>query len=133
MSCRSAIYAVNSVSQPYAANSQIPFGTVVRRFGRDCQLDGPSIALLGGGYYDVDVSLSIAPTAEGEITAQLYKDGAAVPGALATETASAAGDVVNLHVACLVRNCGQCCSSTLSLLVTAAGTPANLSTKVEKL
>jgi len=133
MSCKSAIYTVNSVSQPYVANSQIPFGTVVRRFGRDCRLDGPSISLIGGGYYDVNISLSIAPTAAGEITAQLYRDGVAVPGALATETASAAGDLVTLPITCLVRNCGQCCSSTLSLFIDAAGTPTNFATKVEKI
>lgn len=133
MSCKSAIYTVNSVQQPYAANSQIPFGTVVRRFGNNCQLDGPSIALNGGGYYGIDISLSIAPTAAGEITAQVYSNGVPVPGALATNTAANAGDVVSLPITGMVRNCGQCAVSTLSLFITAAGTPTNFATKVDKL
>ena len=132
MSCKSALYAVNSTSQLNAANAQVPFGSVVRRYGNNCQLDGGSIIVSGRGYYDVDISLSTAPTTEGEITAQLYKDGVAVPGALATATAAAAGDVVNLKITCLVRNCGQCCDGTLALFVTASHTPVNLATVVEK-
>ena len=132
MSCKSALYAVNSTSQLNAANAQVPFGSVVRRYGNNCQLDGGSIIVSGSGYYDVDISLSTAPTTEGEITAQLYKDGVAVPGATATATAAAAGDVVNLKITCLVRNCGQCCDGTLALFVTASHTPVNLATVVEK-
>ena len=132
MSCKSALYAVNSTSQLNAANAQVPFGSVVRRYGNNCQLDGGSIIVRGSGYYDVDISLSTAPTTEGEITAQLYKDGVAVPGATATATAAAAGDVVNLKITCLVRNCGQCCDGTLALFVTASHTPVNLATVVEK-
>ena len=132
MSCKSAIYTVNSTGQVVTANSQIPFGSVIRRYGCNCKLDGTSIILEGGGYYKVDSSLSIAPSAEGEITAQLYKDGVAVPGATATATAAAAGDTVNLKITALVRNCGQCCSSTIGIFVTAAGTPVNFATEVEK-
>ena len=132
MSCKSALYAVNSTSQLNAANAQVPFGSVVRRYGNNCKLDGGSIIVSGRGYYDVDISLSTAPTTEGEITAQLYKDGVAVPGATATATAAAAGDVVNLKITCLVRNCGQCCDGTLALFVTASHTPVNLATVVEK-
>lgn len=133
MSCKSAIYTVNATSQLNAANAQVPFGSVVRRFGSNCQLDGGSIILDGPGYYDVSISLSTAPTAAGEITAQLYKDGVAIPGANATVTAAAGGDTVVLPIICTVRNCGQCCSGTLALFVTADHTPINFATKVRKL
>ena len=56
----------------------------------------------------------------------------AVPGASATATAAAAGDVVNLKVTALVRNCGQCCNGTLAMFVTAAGTPVSFATEIEK-
>lgn len=124
----SVLYAVNSTGQLLAENSQVPFGSVVRRCGCDCQLDGDSITLRGTGYYDVDISLSTVPSAEGDISIQLYKDGIAVQGATATVTAAAGGDAVNLHVNCVVRNC--CCNSTLSVYATAAHTPINMATVV---
>ena len=122
----SELYAVNSTGQLLVGNSQVPFGSVVRRRGCDCRLDGDSI-VIGPGYYDVNVSLSTAPSAEGDVTIQLYQDGVPVTGATATETAAAGGDAVNLSVSCVVRNCCKC-RSVLSAYVSVAHTPLNMST-----
>ena len=137
MSCKSAIYTVNntniSVTVPTNSTTQIPFGSVIRRFGQNVGLDGDSIICCGSGYFDVEASLTVSPTAIGSITAQLYQDGVAVPGAFATEAVSAANTPVALPITALVRNCGCNCSSTLTIRVDASCTLNNLATVVEKL
>lgn len=132
MSCNSAIYCVNSTGQAYQANSQIPFGHAVRRYGCNCGLDGDAIVLRGSGYYLVDAVLVTTPTAAGEITAQLLGNGVPIPGASATVTATAAGDYVTLPISCMVRNCGPCCDVTLTLVVDAAHTLDHLATRAVK-
>ena len=130
---KSAIYTVNSSSPALAADAQIPFGSVIRRFGCNCQLDGDSISIRGGGYFYVSASISVQPTEAGEISAQLYKDGTAVPGAVSTGAADTAGNPVPLSIGCLVRNCGCDCNSVLSIKVSAACTLSNCSAVVEKI
>lgn len=136
MSCNSAIYTVNN-SNPAIATTpgvfvNVPLGSVIRRFGRNLALDGNSIQCYGSGYYDVEASVSMVATAAGIVTAQLYQDGVAVPGALASATATAGG-TVNLGISALVRNCGCDCNSVLTIAVDAAGSVSNLSVVVEKI
>ena len=136
MSCNSAIYTVNTTNVAVTPGvdqfAMIPFGSVVRRFGKNLQLDGGSILCCGSGYYDVEVSANLVATAEGEISVQLYQNGTAVPGTLKTVTAAAAGDYVDIPITALVRNCGCGCNSSLTIGVNAACTVASLSTVVEK-
>lgn len=133
MSCNSAIYTVNQSQVELAANSQIAFGSAIRRYGRNISNDGQAIALCGSGYYDVEISCTLEPTAAGPVTVQLFADGQPVPGGIATGTAAAAADSVNLCVNSLVRI--PCCDSmtvlTLSLGAEAA-TPVNVATVVKK-
>ncbi|MCH5211007.1 MAG: hypothetical protein J1F01_08610 [Oscillospiraceae bacterium] len=134
MSCKSAIYTVNSALPTIPVGGTIPAGTVIRRFGCNINLSGSGITLTGAGYYDVDASITAAPTAAGIVTVTLFKDGVAVPGATASATATAANDNVSLSINSLVRL--QCCddSSTLTLVLT--GTESvinNASIVVEKL
>lgn len=110
MSCSSALYTVNTASTPLIPNAQVPFGSVIRRFGKNVNLDGDSISVRGSGYYKVDCSITVAPSAAGNITAQLFNDGIAVPGASARAAAAAADEPVNLNIVALVRN--QCCDSS---------------------
>ena len=136
MSCNSAIYTVNNTNQAVTTSDdafvQVPFGSVVRRFGKALQLDGGSIVAFGSGYFDCEASLSVSPTAIGTISAQLYQDGNPVPGAIATGYASTAGNPVTLPISALVRNCGCDCNSTLSVRVNASCTVNNLAVVVEK-
>lgn len=133
MSCKSAIYTSNTSGQHYAARTQVPFGTVIRRYGCNCQLVGGSIILRGAGYYGIDGVMSTSVTATGEITAQLYRDGVAVPGASSTVTVTAAGDTVALPITCIVRNCGQCSDSVLSVELDGDHTLVSFPAKVTKL
>lgn len=132
MSCSSAIYTVNSSNPALSENSDIPVGSTVRRFGPAIKQDGNSIVLRGSGYYDCDCSVSVTPTAADPITVQLYQDGNAVPGALATVT-PVAGSTVNLKIDALVRICGCDCSSVLNVRTDAAGTLVNMALVVEKI
>lgn len=131
MACPSAIYTANT-NVTVAENATVPFGTIVRRYGHNCQLDGAGFNLIGAGYYMVDVSVTETPTDAGPVTVQLYQDGIAVPGATATVTA-AAGATVNPCVNPIVRNCGCDCNSTLTLTVSAAGVIDNISARVVRL
>lgn len=135
MSCNSAIYTANTTNQAVTAPedqfAQVPFGSVVRRFGKALALDGGNIVLFGSGYFDCELSITFSPTAAGPVTAQLYQDGTPIPGALATAQATA-GNPVTLPITALARNCGCACNSTLSIGVNATGTLNNLAAVIEK-
>ncbi len=134
MSCKSAIYTVNTALPTIAANGTIPVGTVIRRFGCNVNISGSGITLTGAGYYDVDVSVTAAPTAIGTVTVTLLKDGVAVPGATASATVAAIGDNVTLPINALVRL--QCCDDSSTLTLALTGAPSvinNAAVVVEKL
>lgn len=84
MSCKSAIYTAMQTPTAVDVGGVIPLGSLIRRYGCDIQLNGNAVNLTGTGYYDVDASVTVAPTAAGTVTATLYKDGVAVPGATAS-------------------------------------------------
>ncbi|MBR3160999.1 MAG: hypothetical protein IKF14_18410 [Atopobiaceae bacterium] len=136
MSCKSAIHTVNT-NADVAANGQIPFGSIVRRFGQDVDLQGSDIVCCGRGYYDCDCSVTLAPVAAGDVGIQLYADGNPIPGAFAQGTGTA-GDPLNLCVTALVRQ--RCCGATSVSLrlvtptgITTGATVANASMVIEKL
>ena len=136
MSCNSAIYTVNATNSAVTTTAgtfvQVPFGSVIRRFGKNLQLDGGSILMCGFGYYDCEVTATLVPTGTDPVTVQLRKDGALVPGATVTVT-PAAGDYVALPIGSVVRNCGCDCNAALTLWVDAPCTVSNLATKVVKI
>jgi len=130
---RSGIYTVNSTTQTVADGGAVSLGSVIRRYGCDCQLSGNAILLVGAGYYDISVAIVAAPTAAGDLTATLFKDGVEIPGATATATAVAAGDFVTLPLLPLVRQ--VCCGSSGSItcvLTGAASEVSNVAFKVIK-
>ena len=123
---KSAIYVVNNTAQNVAVNGQISLGNVIRRFGCNCQLVNNAIRVSGSGYYDIDASFTVAPTAAGNVTITMYKDGVEVPGAAATETATAANDIINLSISCLVREFCPCCDESSALTFVLSGTAASI-------
>lgn len=130
MGCKNVLYAVNSTSTAYTAGSTVPMGTAVRLSGDKVALNGNG-ALVRTGLYDVDVSATLIASGAGVVSLALYKDGAPVPGAVATATAAAAGSYVNLGITATVREC--CCNARGSLtLVLTAGTATvtNMATRV---
>lgn len=127
MSCQSAIYTTNE-NVSVGANATIPFGSIVRRYGKSCQLSGSGINLLGSGYYNVSCSVSFTPTATGPVTIQLMQGDTMVGSATSQGTAS---EPVNITAIALVRNCGCTANSVLTATSSAAG-EADISTIVEK-
>lgn len=130
---RSAIYTSNTGTPTISAGGIIPVGNTVRRFGCNLRQDGNVITLCGQGYYLVNISVTVSPTAAGPVTLTAQKDGVAIIGATASGTAAAAADAVNLVVTCIVRNACGCESSILSLVLDSTATLDNLSVSVVKL
>lgn len=134
MSCKSAIYTAMQTPTEVTVNGVIPLGSLIRRYGCDISLNGNAVNIVGKGYYDVDISVTAAPSAVGTVTATLIKDGVVVPGATASATASAAGDSAVLAFPALVRQ--ACCASgsALSLVLTgAASTVNNVAMRVQRI
>lgn len=134
MSCKSLIYTAMQTPVSVAVNGTIPLGTIIRRYGCNCDLNGNGISVKGQGYYDVNVSITAAPTAAGTVTVTLLKDGVAVPGATASVTVATAADAATLAFPATVRL--GCCSvgSVLTLVLAgSAATVNNVAMRVEKI
>ena len=133
---KSAIYVANNTAQNVAVNGLINPGTVIRRFGCNLMLSGTAINTNGCGYYDIDASFVVAPTAAGNVTITMFKDGIEVPGATASETATAANDIINLSISALVREycpCGDSSSNLTFVLTGTASSVTNVAIVGEKL
>lgn len=131
---KSLIQTANQSPQTVAAGGIISPGAVQRRFGCNCRLSGNAIEIDGQGYYAIDGSVSVAPTAAGAVTVAAYHNGVQVPGVIASGTAATAGDAVALPLVGTIRQ-GCCCDSADQLtlvLVAGAGTVSNVSLRVTK-
>lgn len=137
---KAAIFTANTVEQLVAINGVLSLGSVARRFGcNDCgnpiiDLAGNAITLNDSGYYDVDVSVVVTPTAAGTVTVALYQDGTPVPAALASATVAAAATTVTLPISAIVRVFNNAGFSSLTLVLTgAASTVDAVAVEVTKL
>lgn len=137
MSCKSALYAAMQTPTAVAVGGVIPLGGLIRRYGCDIALNGNAVNIYGGrenaGYYDVDASITATLTAAGAVTATLYKDGVAVPGATATATGAASG-TVNIDLTALVRQ--PCCADGAALTLVLSGVEAtvdNVALRVQRI
>lgn len=134
MMSKSAIYTTNTSKPTVAVGGVVPVGVTTRRFGCNIKQDGNAITLCGQGYYLVNVSATVAPTAAGAVSLTAQKDGVEIIGATAAATATGASDELNLSITALIRNACGCESSILPLVL--GGTEAvvnNLSVVAEKL
>ena len=123
---KSAIYLVNPSTQVVAVDGVVMPGTIIRRFGPNLSLAGNGIQITGAGYYDIDASFNVAPTAEGEVTITAYLDSTPIPGGVATSTVAAAGDYVNLSITSLVRESCPCCEGLKTLTFVLTGVESNI-------
>lgn len=133
MSCKSALYAALQTPTAVAIDGVIPLGSLIRRYGCDANLNGNAVNITNAGYYDVDVSVTVAPTAAGTVTATLVKDGVAIPGATAS-AAAAAGAPTVLSFPALVRQ--ACCASGSALTLVLSGAAAtvnNVALRVQRI
>ena len=131
---RSLIQVANPSTSAVAINSIIPLGSVQRRFGCNCRLSGNAVEVAGEGYYSVDGSVTVAPTAAGNVTVGLSVNGSILPGAVGYGNAGAGGDPVTVPIVATIRqgcNCDSADNLTLVLLA-GAGNVQNVSLRVEK-
>ena len=131
---KSLIQTVNQSSQVVAANSIIDLGSVIRRFGCNCRLNGNAIEVDGAGYYTVESTVTLAPTAAGNVTVAIYKNGTPLTGATATGSTTTAGNPITLPIQATIREgCGCDGGTSLTVvLVSGASTVTNVSMRVEK-
>lgn len=130
---KSAIYTTNTANPTVAVGSIVPVGVTTRRYGSNIRQDGNTITLCGQGYYLVNISATVAPTAAGTVSVTAQKDGIAIVGATGSQTV-AVGDTANIGITAIVRNTCGCDSSVLSILLGGvASVVSNLAVTVEKL
>ena len=131
---KSAIYTTNTAAPTIAVDGIIPVGTTTRRYGCNVRQDGNAITLCGQGYYLVNVSATVTPTAAGTVSVTAQKDGVSIVGATGSETVSAVSNAANISITAIVRNACGCDSSLLSFILGGvAAVVDNLAVTVVKL
>ena len=131
---KSAIYTTNTAAPTIAVDGIIPVGTTTRRYGCNVRQDGNAITLCGQGYYLVNVSATVTPTAAGTVSVTAQKDGVSIVGATGSETVSAVSNAANISITAIVRNACGCDSSILSFILGGvAAVVDNFAVTVEKL
>ena len=131
---KSLIQTSNTSSQTVAVGSVISLGSVLRRFGCNCRLNGNSIEIEGAGYYTITAAVTLAPTATGDVGIALQENGLTIAGAQATGSVSTAGNSVTLPIISTVRKGCNCdgASALTVVLAEGASTVTNISVQVEK-
>lgn len=131
---RSLIQTANQSPQNVAENGIINLGSVQRRYGNNLTLSGNGIEANGEGYYTIIGTVTVAPTAAGEVSVAVYSNGAQIPGVIASGTVGAADNVITLPLVGTIRQ-GGCCSSASNLtvvLLSGAGVVQNVSLLIKK-
>ncbi len=86
----SVLYVVNNTAQNVVENGTVALGNIVHR---NCQsqanLQGNAINIIGTGYFTIDVTATFTGSV-GTATLQLYQNGVAIPGAVASQTITTA-------------------------------------------
>ena len=131
---KSAIYTTNTTAPTIAVDGIIPVGTTTRRYGCNIRQDGNAITICGQGYYLVNVSATVTPTAAGTVSVTAQKDGVDIVGATGSETVAAVSNAANISITAIVRNACGCDSSILSFILGGvAAVVDNFAVTVEKL
>lgn len=129
---RSLIQTVNQSPQDVALNGIISLGSTLRRFGCNLRLSGNGIEANGPGYYTVDASVTVAPTAAGLVTVTLYDNGVPVTGATASATGTAAGSVSLPIVGTIRQGCCDVAHNLTVVLEAGPGVVSNISVRIVK-
>ena len=134
---RCLLYTYNPAAGVVAAGDAVPVGgqgAIVRRHGCAANPSSTGIQLTDEGYYKLSVTVSATAAAAGTMTARLYQDGAAVPGAIVSAAAAAAGDELTLALPDAAVRVLRCPSrSTLTVVISGiAATASTLTILVDK-
>lgn len=131
---KSLIQVSNQSTQAVEEDSIISLGTTQRRYGCNLRLSGNGIEVTGAGYYKIDGTVSVAPTAVGPVTVAVYDNGSPIPGLVAYDYAATAEQPVTVPLIGTIRQ-GCACNGADNLtvvLVEGAGDVVNISLRIEK-
>lgn len=119
------IYTANTTAQTVPVGGTVNLGGIKRRTGCALSMSGDTITMHKSGYYDVYVGITATPTVIGTVTATLYQDGVPVSGATASATVATTETAVSLAFPAVVRLCGECCTSNLTIVMSGVETAVN--------
>lgn len=119
------IYTANTTAQTVPVGGTVNLGGIKRRTGCALSMSGDTITMHKSGYYDVYVGITATPTVIGTVTATLYQDGVPVSGATTSATVAATDTAVSLSFPAVVRLCGECCTSNLTIVMSGVETAVN--------
>ena len=113
---------VNTANQSVLTGGIVNLGSIVHRVcnGAFNFSNSNTISLNNQGWYKVHVTINATGTAVGANTFQLYQNGIAVLGALASHTIAAVGDVRNFSFETIVRvlpSCSCQCNTPINLTI----------------
>lgn len=129
---RSLVQLTNTGTQAVAVDGIISPGAIQRRFGCNCNSLGNSVQIDGVGYYEIDGTVTVAPTAIGTVTVQVYKDGAPLPGVLGSVYAATAAQPVTIPLVGTARIIAPGAAVLTLVLTAGAGDVTNVSLRVSK-
>lgn len=114
MSCKTPILRAvfdNPTVQTVDAGGVIQLPDVTTNECCSAPVNGGLVTIRKNGTYEIHFNCTLVATAAGPVEVQMYRNGAAVPGAHALGTAAAIGDNVSLAFTALV-SVDCCCSTT---------------------
>lgn len=120
MSC-SIMQTINSTDQSVLENGTINLGGVSRKYGNDVVLNSNTISIIGDRYYEIKANIVLTPAAEGNITVQMYDNGIAVAGAIATGSVATVGNTITLPIDYVIRRPCKCANADNITFVLADG------------
>ena len=129
---KSLIQTASQSSLNLSVGAIIPLGSILRRYGCNCRLNGDSIECEGEGYYKIDGTVTLQPTEVGNVSVALYRNGVIV-GTPVSGTVAAIDDSITLPIISTVRE--SCCGnpSQLTLVLLENGSSgSSVSLRVEK-
>jgi len=137
---KSAIQLINSTSQAVIENGTINMGSIIYRFGPNLTAGNGSLIIAGAGYYSVNVSATILPSAAGQVTMELYQNGNPIKGAIVSENAASTTVPITLTLPPImvkINYNGNCPCDSLPenitlVLTTGAGTVSSVVTQASK-
>lgn len=132
---RSLIQTANTSTQavtPAVNPAIVSLGNVVRRYGCNLRINGDSIEERGAGYYEIDGTITVIPTAAGDVTVALYENGVVMPGTQVSGNVGAASPITLPLVATSRINCCEGVSSITVGVIEGEGSVDNVSLRIVK-
>lgn len=135
---KALIQVVNGSTQAVSPADNAPafvsLGNVVRRYGDNLRLNGNAIEQVGSGYYEIEGTITVAPTEAGTVTVALFENGVVMPGSMVSGVAAAANDPVTLPLLATARifGCGCGTSAVTVGVMAGVGNVTNVSVRDTK-